>query len=50
MITDAGSDKDAVIIKTQEDFFNKYIYLSLYCKGSKELFMVCVWEGIGDRT
>ena len=25
------------IIKTQEDFFNKYMYLSLYCKGSKRV-------------
>ena len=24
--------------------------LSLYCKGSKRLFKVCVWEGAGDRT
>ena len=24
-------------IKTQEDFFNKYMYLSLYCKGSKRV-------------
>ena len=23
-------------------------YLSLYCKGSKGLFKVCVWEGAGD--
>ena len=37
------------IIKTQEDFFNN-IYLSLYCKGSKRLFKVCVWGGAGDRT
>ena len=28
----------------------KNIYLSLYCKGSKRLFKVCVWEGAGDRT
>ena len=28
----------------------KYIYLSLYCKGSKRLFKVCVWEGVVDRT
>ena len=26
------------------------MYLSLYCKGSKRLFKVCVWEGVGDRT
>ena len=25
------------IIKTQEDFFRKYIYLSLYCTGSKKV-------------
>ena len=34
------------IIKMQEDFFIN-IYLSLYCKGSKGLFKVCVWEGVG---
>ena len=28
----------------------KYIYLSLYCKGSKGLFKVCMWKGAGDRT
>ena len=28
----------------------KYMYLSLYCKGSKRLFKVCVWVGVGDRT
>ena len=26
------------------------MYLSLYCKGSKRLFKVCVWERAGDRT
>ena len=26
------------------------MYLSLYCKGSKRLFKVCLWEGVGDRT
>ena len=26
------------------------MYLSLYCKGSKRLFKVCVWEGARDRT
>ena len=26
------------------------MYLSFYCKGSKRLFKVCVWEGAGDRT
>ena len=26
------------------------MYLSLYCKVSKRLFKVCVWEGTGDRT
>ena len=25
------------------------MYLSLYCKCSKRLFKVCVWEGAGDR-
>ena len=38
-----------VMIKTQEDFFNT-IYLSLYCKGSKRLCGVLLWEGAGDRT
>ena len=28
----------------------KYMYLPLYCKGSKRLFKVCVWEGAEDRT
>ena len=28
----------------------KYIYLSLYCKISKGLLKVCMWEGAGDRT
>ena len=36
--------------KTQEDFFNNNIYLSLYCKGSKGLFKGCMWEGEGDQT
>ena len=26
------------------------MYLSLYCKGSKRLIKVCLWEGVGDRT
>ena len=26
------------------------MYRSLYCKGSKRLLKVCVWEGAGDRT
>ena len=26
------------------------MYFSLSCKGSKRLFKVCVWEGVGDRT
>ena len=26
------------------------MYLLIYCKGSKRLFKVCVWEGAGDRT
>ena len=39
------------IIKTHTGkLLYKYIYLSLYCKGSKRLFKVCVWEGAGDRT
>ena len=37
------------MIKTQEDFFRKILYLSLYCKGSKRLFKVCVWEGVGEN-
>ena len=43
------NDKDARR-KTQEDFFTNIFYLSLYCKGSKRLFKVCMWEGAGDRT
>ena len=34
--------------KTLEDFFNNIFYLSLYCKGSKGLFKVCMWEGAGE--
>ena len=26
------------------------MHISLYCKGSKRLFKVCVWEGVRDRT
>ena len=26
------------------------MYLSLYCKGSKRLFKLCMWEGVGNRT
>ena len=26
------------------------MYLSLYCKSSKRLFKVLLWEGVGDRT
>ena len=40
---------DTINKQTQEDFFNK-ICLSLYCKGSKRLLKVWVWEGAGDRT
>ena len=43
MITDAR-------IKDAGRLLYKYIYLSLYCKGSKGLFKVCMWEGAGDRT
>ena len=28
---------DTINKQTQEDFFNKYMYLSLYCKGSKRV-------------
>ena len=39
------------IIKTDTGrLLYKNMYLSLYCKGSKRLFKVCVWEGVGDRT
>ena len=38
------------IIKTQEDFFRKIYTSQFICKGSKRLFKVCVWEGVGDRT
>ena len=43
MITDA-------VINDPERLLYKNIYLSLYCKGSKGLFKVCVWEGAGGRT
>ena len=34
---------DTIIKQTQEGrLLYKYIYLSLYCKGSKELFRVCM--------
>ena len=33
------------IIKTQEDFFRKILYFSLYCKGSKRLFKVFMVRG-----
>ena len=26
------------------------MYLSLYCKGSKRLFKVLLWDGVGERT
>ena len=39
------------IIKTHAGrLLKQNMYLSLYCKGSKRLFKVCVWEGAGDRT
>ena len=39
------------IIKTDAGrLLYKYMHLSLYCKGSKRLLKVCVWEGAGDRT
>ena len=39
------------IIKTHTGrLLKQNMYLSLYCKGSKRLFKVCVWEGAGDRT
>ena len=36
--------------RTNKDFFIKYISLSLYSKGSKRLFNLLQWEGVGDRT
>ena len=36
--------------KDERKLLYKNMYLSLYCKGSKRLFKVCVWEWIGDRT
>ena len=39
------------MIKTQEDFFKKYMYLSLFIVRVRKGFLrVCVWEGVGDRT
>ena len=38
------------IIKTDAGrLLYKNMYLSLYCKGSKRLFGVCVWEGVGPN-
>ena len=36
--------------KDTERLLYNYIYLSLYCKGSKGLFKGCMWEDAGDRT
>ena len=36
--------------KTQEDFFNKYIYLSLYCKGSKTVVWGSTVRGSSNIT
>ena len=41
---------DTVINRRRKTSLTKYMYLSLYCKGSKRLLKVCVWEGVGDRT
>ena len=45
--------KDAWRIKMQDKdagrLLFKYIYLSLYCKGSKGLLKDCMWEDAGDR-
>ena len=39
------------VVKTDAgSLLYKYMYLSLYCKGSKRLFKVCVWESVGDWT
>ena len=38
------------MIKDEWRLLYKYVYLSLYCKGSKRLFKVLWWEGFGDRT
>ena len=48
MITDAVIN-DAWRKDARRLLYN-YIYLSLYCKGLKGLFKVCMWEGAGDRT
>ena len=39
-----------MINRRRKTSLTKYFYLSLYCKGSKGLFKVYVWEGVGDRT
>ena len=38
------------MIKDERRLLYKNIYLSLYCKDSKRLFKVLLWEGVGDRT
>ena len=49
-----NSDKDTRNIRRRKEdagrLLYKYIYLSLYYKGSKGLFKGCMWEGAGDQT
>ena len=42
------SDKDARKIRRRKISLTNIFYLSLYCKGSKGLFKVCMWEGAGE--
>ena len=37
-------------LKPAAQFLEKYMYLSLYWKGSKRVLKVLQWEGVGDRT
>ena len=41
---------DAMKNRCRKTSLTKYLYLSLYCKGSKGLFKFWMWEGAGDRT
>ena len=49
MINDRRTNKGRMKEDAGRLLYN-YIYLSIYCKGSKGLFKVCMWEGAGDRT
>ena len=41
---------NAMNSRRRQDFFNKYVPLTLFVRVRKGLLKVCVWEGVGDRT